>query len=106
MDKKTLIEANRLNKLIEEHEEALRCFEYNKNECINYYREANGEEVLPPEFESTNPKLIIEFDEYDEGELARRKLSIPMVLSDFLVDVLKKQIKNNLDKLKSDFNKL
>lgn len=62
MDVTILKEANRLNSLIEDHEKALRCFEYDKNENLNYYREANGEEVLPAEYESTNPNLIIEFD--------------------------------------------
>lgn len=106
MDKKILEEANRLNKLIEEHKEALRCFVYDKNECINYYREANGEEVLPPEFESTNPKLIIEFDEYDEGEPARKKLPIPMVLSDYLIEAIKMSIKDNLKRLQTEFEAL
>ena len=47
MEKERLKEANRLNKLIEEHEKALLCFEYDKNEYINDIRESNGEEKLP-----------------------------------------------------------
>jgi len=44
MDKKRLNEANRLIHLIEEHEKALLCFVYDKNEYINDMREAAGEE--------------------------------------------------------------
>ena len=68
-------------------------------------RESNGEEKLPPEFESTNPKLIIEFDEFDE-DWYRKQLPIPMVLSDVLVDTIKVAIKENLSKLRSEFEKL
>lgn len=78
MEKERLKEANRLNELIEEHEKALLCFEYDKNEYINDIRESNGEEKLTPEYESTNPKLIIEYDEFDEDKY-RRQLPIPMV---------------------------
>lgn len=105
MEKERLKEANRLNKLIEEHEKALLCFEYDKNEYINDIRESNGEEKLPPEYESTNPKLIIEYDEFDEDKY-RRQLPIPMVLSEFLVDVIKVAIKENLCKLKTEFEML
>lgn len=105
MEKERLKEANRLNKLIEEHEKALLCFEYDKNEYINYISEANGEEKLPPEYESTNPKLIIEYDKFD-GDRYRKQLPIPMVLSDSLVDALKMAIKEYLSKLKSEFEKL
>lgn len=105
MEKERLKEANRLNKLIEEHEKALLCFEYDRNEHINDMRESNGEEKLPPEYESTNPKLIIEYDELDE-DWFRNQLPIPMVLSDFLVDSIKVAIKENLCKLKSEFEKL
>ncbi|WP_195372955.1 hypothetical protein [Parabacteroides leei] len=105
MEKERLNEANRLNKLIEEHEKALCCFEYDANESINDMRESEGLEKLPPEYKSTNPKLIIEFDELDE-DWYRRQLPIPMVLSDVLVDTIKVAIKENLSKLKSEFEKL
>lgn len=57
MNKEKLKEANRLNKLIEEHEQALNCFEFD----TNYY--ARDEDPnLPIALESTNPILIIEHD--------------------------------------------
>ena len=37
MEKERLNEANRLNKLIEEHEKALYCFEYDANESIGKF---------------------------------------------------------------------
>ncbi len=105
MDKKRLNEANRLIHLIEEHEKALLCFVYDKNEYINDMREAAGEEKLSPEYESTNPQLIIEFDAFDDDWI-RQQVKIPMVLSDFLVETIKAAIIESLSKLEMEFNSL
>lgn len=105
MDKKRLNEANRLIHLIEEHEKALLCFECDKNEYINDMREAAGEEKLSPEYESTNPQLIIEFDAFDDDWI-RKQVKIPMVLSDFLVEMIKAAIIESLSKLEMEFNSL
>ena len=92
MNKEKLKEANRLNKLIEEHEQALNCFEFD----TNYY--ARDEDPnLPIALESTNPILIIEHDDPFEG--GREQQRIPMVLSDFLINLIKDSIKGNLEKL-------
>ena len=105
MDKKRLNEANRLIHLIEKHEKALLCFVYDKNEYINDMREAAGEEKLSPEYESTNPQLIIEFDAFDDDWI-RQQVKIPMVLSDFLVEMIKAAITESLSKLEMEFNSL
>ena len=105
MDKKRLNEANRLIHLIEAHEKALLCFVYDKNEYINDMREAAGEEKLSPEYESTNPQLIIEFDAFDDDWI-RQQVKIPMVLSDFLVETIKAAIIESLSKLEMEFNSL
>lgn len=105
MDKKRLNEANRLIHLIEEHEKALLCFVYDKNEYVNDMREAAGEEKLSPEYESTNPQLIIEFDAFDDDWI-RQQVKIPMVLSDLLVETIKAAIIENLSKLEMEFNSL
>ena len=99
MNKEKLMEANRLNKLIEEHEQALNCFEFD----TNYY--ARDEDPnLPIALESTNPILIIEHDDPFEG--GREQQRIPMVLSDFLINLIKDSIKGNLEKLKDEFQNL
>lgn len=106
MDKERLNEANRLNHLMEEHEKALLCFVYDKNEYINDMREAAGEEKLSPEYESTNPRLIIEFDTFDDDDWIRGQVPIPIVLSDYLVEMIKAAITESLSKLKIEFERL
>jgi hypothetical protein len=54
--------------------------------------------------ESTNPILIIEHDDPFEG--GREQQRIPMVLSDFLINLIKDSIKGNLEKLKDEFQNL
>lgn len=63
-------------------------------------REAAGEEKLSPEYESTNPQLIIEFDAFDDDWI-RQQVKIPMVLSDFLVETIKAAIIESLSKLEN-----
>lgn len=99
MNKEKLEKANRLNKLIKEHEEALNCFEFD----TNYY--AREEEPnLPIVLESTNPVLIIEHDNPFEG--IRERQRIPMVLSDHLINAIKDSIKKKLEDLKVEFKNL
>ena len=99
MNKEKLNEANRLNKLIEEQEQALNCFEFD----TNYYARDEYPN-LPIVLESTNPTLIIEYDDPFEG--GREQQRIPMVLSDFLINIIKDSIKGNLEKLKTEFQNL
>ena len=105
MEIETLKKGNQLLKLITEHEQALLCFEYDNNEYENDYRKDKGEDLLPPDIRSTNPKLIIEFDAFDD-DWYREKQVIPIVLSDFLVNVIKEQIRENLSKLNEDFENI
>ena len=92
MDKETLKKANEISQKIIEHECALGCFYFD----VNQYSDV----AVPPEYISTNPQLIIEFDDCEGG---REQQKIPMVLSDYLISMLKDAIKSNLDKLKSEF---
>lgn len=103
MDKETLKKANELSNLIEELKKALLCFEYDENEIPNSWK--NEGEKLPPKMVSTNPKLIIEYDEWDE-DMYRHQQPIPIVLSDFLIDVIKQHIETNLKNLKQEFKNL
>lgn len=73
MDIQTLDKANSLNKKIKQLDEALNCFEWSPGGSI------------PPI--STNPRIIIEFD--NDG---REQIKLPLVLSDVLVAILKKEI--------------
>jgi len=104
MQKETLQKGNELLKLISEHESALLCFEYDANYFENYCKSEN-EELLPPKMESTNPKLIIEYDSFDD-DWYREKQEIPIKLSDFLINIIKEQIKESLAKLKKEFDEL
>lgn len=104
MNEEFLKKGNELLKQIREHESALVCFEYDENEEANYYREECRK--LAPNMISTNPKLIIEYDKYDEDIPYREMLSLPMVLSGFLVNIIKEQIKENLNKLQKEFDDL
>lgn len=90
MDKKTLKRANDLNQVISEFEEALNCFEWSDplDETKKY---------------STNPSLIIEFDDCDDG---REQIAIPMTLSNLLIDILKTEIKKGLEEAKNHFKLL
>lgn len=86
MDDKTLQRANEVARMTREHESALRCFEWDSEYGAG----------------SRNPQLIIEFDDED----GREQQKIPMVLSDFLVDMIKQAIRANLSVLKSEFESL
>lgn len=101
MDKGTLEKANELAGLIKEHESALLCFEWDGNQYENYERPEDDQ--LPPDWISTNPRLIIEYDDCDE---MRQQQKIPMVLSDALIEFIKENIKENLSKLKKEFENL
>lgn len=105
MTEEILKKANELKKLINEYESALLCFEYDNNEYENDYRKDKGEDLLPPDIKSTNPKLIIEHDAFDD-DWYRATKPIPMVLSDFLVNIIKEQIKENLSKVRKEFDEL
>lgn len=88
MEIEKLKKGNELNRKINELNSALGCFEFQYDETT-------------PKV-STNPQLIIEFD----GGDGREQLKIPMVLSEFLTDLLKNTIKSELEKAQSEFDKL
>lgn len=90
MNKEILKKGNDLNKKIGEFQEALNCFEWTS--------EIKG--VKPT---STNPRIIVEFDDEDGG---RSQLKLPMSLSDVLVDLLKQEIKKGLESAKLEFESL
>lgn len=85
MDVTTLQKANELDHKINKLTEALNCFEWPDT------KEA-----------SRNPIIIIEYDDYDGREEHR----LPFGLSQELIQVLKREIKANLDKLVKEFNEL
>jgi len=84
MDTAKLRKANDLDKKIREFTEALNCFEW-------------------PDKVSTNPRLIIEFDD-DEG--GRSSIKLPMELSNNLIDWLKTEITKNRQNVVNEFNEL
>lgn len=95
MDKETLKKANEIAQKITENERALGCFYFD----VNKYSDV----TVPHEYISTNPQLIIEFDDCKDG---REQQKIPMVLSDYLIDIIKQAINANLAALKSEFESL
>ena len=100
MNKEILQKANELARRISEHERALNCFEFDANE---YARDEHP--ALEPDMRSTNPQLIIEHLNIEEGE-GRTTTAIPMILSDYLIEAIKASIKYNLENLKSEFDNL
>lgn len=89
MDTTTLDKANSLNGKIKELTEALNCFEWPWFE---------GDSIV-----STNPRLIIEFDDEEGG---RTNIKLSMVLNEILIDVLKSEIKKERDITVNEFNQL
>lgn len=87
MDIKTLETANDLNEEIKYFNEALNCFEW---ETID------GSKI------STNPRLIIEFDGSDD----REQLKLPLVLSETMIEFIKKEIIKGRDAALAEFNDL
>ena len=88
MDLQTLQKGNDLQRKIREFEEAHNCFEWHPDE---------GEPI------SLNPRLIVEFDDYDGG---RSQVTLPMALSDVLTALLKQEIQKGLDAAQAEFNEL
>jgi hypothetical protein len=84
MDIQTLKKANDLNQKIKELNEALNCFEWSPEESIAPI--------------STNPRILIEFD----GD-GREQIKLPLVLSDVLVAILKKEIVTARESALSEF---
>ena len=86
MDITILEKANELNKKIKEFQQALNCFQWEQ--------EYGGG--------TTNPRLIIEFDDVD----GRETQPLPMNLSDTVVSFLKAEIIKGRDAAVSEFNEL
>lgn len=84
MDIQTFKKATDLNQTIKELEEALSCFEWSP-----------GKNMLPI---STNPRIIIEFD--NDG---REQIKLPLVLSNVLIEILKKEIVSALESAGHEF---
>lgn len=99
MDKTILDRANTLAQKIEEHKQALNCFEVDLSAIYG-----SGES---PQWESTEPQIIIEYTEHDDVEFPyRNQIKLPMVLNEFLTNLLKSQIQENLEKLEKEFEEL
>ncbi len=86
MEREKLEKANELDKKIREYKEALNCFQWEDND--------GG-------LHSTNPALIIEFD--NDG---REQIKLPMTLSDSVVNLLKEIITASLETTQKEFNNL
>lgn len=87
---------NEIQKLLKSFEEALNCFEYK--------HAGDGESLLENQI-STNPKLMLEFDDYsNEGD--KSIIPVPNVLSDDLIGLIKQGILLNIQLLESEFNDL
>lgn len=87
---------NEIQKLLKSFEEALNCFEYKFG--------GDGESLLENPI-STNPKLMLEFDDYS-NECDRSIIPVPNVLSDELIGLIKQGILLNIQLLKSEFKDL
>lgn len=87
MDIEKLNKANELKNKIDQYKEALGCFEtyYGENEAC-----------------SNNPKIIIEYDDWDGRETA----ILPDIINDNMVIVLKDYISNCLKSVEKEFESL
>lgn len=85
----TLETANIINKKIKELDDVLDCFEWDEPE-------------LSPNL-SRNPSIIIEFDDL-EGD--RSEIKVPMVLSNQFIQLIKKEVLSERNRLLSEFNDL
>lgn len=94
MDIEKLKKANELHSKINQLKSALNCFE-------RQITDERGKKLGEPI--SLNPKLIIEFDDDDNG---REQRAIPMKLSDVLTGMIKQQIKNNIETTQAEFDSL
>lgn len=93
MNIEQLTQGNILKKKIEDFENAMNCFERVPNWDSN--------QIADPV--SLNPSLIIEFDDWDDG---RDQIKLPMVLSDCFINMMKDTIKQQIEKLKKEFEAL
>lgn len=84
----TFYKAHDLNKKLNELNQALNCFEYRYSE-----------HSAPI---STNPRIIIEYDGGDD----REQISLPIALSNTLVEILKAEIINATELALSEFTSL
>ena len=86
----TLNKANQILQKIKEYEAALECFEtkYGAHNEYTYDR---------------TPKIILNVDDLEGG---RENMDLPMILSDEMIDFLKKEIVENLNKAKIEFEDL
>jgi len=89
MNNQTLQTANKINKDLNEFERALECFETTIGDS--------------EEKHSTSPKLIIDFDDFDDG---RTQIALPMNLSDHMIGILKQNIIENIERMKKEFEEL
>ncbi|PIF33012.1 hypothetical protein CLU81_3582 [Flavobacterium sp. 9] len=85
-----LRKANDVKSKLDDFKKALECFEYVPNE----------EESKERKPISLNPNLIIEFDDWDDG---REQIKLPMVLSDYLISLIKTTINEQIIVLSKEF---
>ncbi len=83
MTQETLMKANSLNKKICDYQNALNCFEYTDH----------GGEIY-----DRTPRLVLDVDDLDEG---RERIDVPMVLSEYLIGIIKQEIQKGLDDAKN-----
>ncbi len=95
MKNETLQRAKQLEQQIKEFKSAMSCFEW------GWY---GSEDEKPDDFkpDSTNPKVIIEFD----GGDGREQIALPMSLSDAFIEFMKKEITAGLTEAQSELDEL
>lgn len=84
MTNEQLQQGKKLEREIKELKSALSCFEWTVDS--DYFEQGQSIQHEPI---SRNPRLIIEFDDGDNG---REQIALPMSLSDAFVDFMKKEI--------------
>ena len=93
MTKEKLSQANQLEKQINEFESANKCFWFSESTL-----KSDGSRY------STNPQLLIEFDNHD-GD-GRDTIKLPMVLSDDFIEFMQDVIDGKIAELKNEFDNL
>ena len=91
MDKEKLEKGNEILRKINKYESALECFEWVPGEN-------GGGDVI-----SLNPKLAIEFDDWDDG---REMMVLPDIISEDFIEMLKTHIETRIEELLKEFDEL
>ena len=92
MTKEKLNQAKEIERKLDEFKSANQCFWHN-----DYSLKSDGSRY------STNPKIIIEFDDEDDS---RRKIKLPLILSDKFIEFMQNVIDEKIDELEKEFDSL